>query len=129
MIERVETRMPVQVQWPIVEVNDVHGRDAALTERQVVVFDSATAPQKTPPKPQILGLPEDDGVEPLSRVRIAMDVEVSVCEHVHHDHGTNLCQHSLACEFRHKVTASIKTVAGGPLLQGFLAIEENEPIG
>src|SRR5215471_10149914 len=107
MIERVKAHMPVQVQWAIVEVDNVHGRDAALPEGNVIVFDSAAAVEKIPVVSQIMRFAEHDGVQPASRIQIAKDVQVGVCDHIHHDYGTELRQRSFACESRHKVTASV----------------------
>src|SRR5579863_3871634 len=78
---------------------------------------------------QFVGASEHQIAQPGSRVRLPQDVQVLVPDHVHEDKGTNSLQPAVSVQPVRHVPASIKAVPGGPLLEGFLAVEEHQPVG
>src|SRR5215472_17388695 len=69
----------------------------------------------------------DEIEQPSCRIRVALNVEVFVADHVENDKGFDALQRSVVRPFCGKMTAAIDAVRVRPLLEGFLAVEEDEP--
>src|SRR5262249_54212389 len=62
-------------------------------------------------------------------MRFAVDIKVRVRDHVHQDQSADLVQCSLGRKLLSEVPTAVQTIRVGPTLQGFLSVEEDEPVG
>jgi len=69
--------VPVQVEWPVVEIDDVDGGFAKVEKRRVVVLDGSRAVEEVATVAQAPGLAEHDIAQPGGRMSFPVNVDAS----------------------------------------------------
>ena len=111
----------------VIEIDDIRGWHSTLKEGNVIVFDWTLPGIKVRLIPSVLGGGVDEIEQPRFAVCVAIDVEVGIADHIHHEQGFDLFQRAVLLPSFGEMARAIDTVAIGPTLHRFFPVGPNQP--